>query len=71
MITPKKKSLPDPQKYDLIPPDMNYLYFENSEAFPHQRRFPSVARYLPVVGTIGCPPAGHALAIFDQWNSQG
>gem|GEM_PF-1192100 len=34
MNTYEKKPLPDPRKYDLIPPDMDYVYFENGETFP-------------------------------------
>jgi len=30
----EKKSLPNPRRYDVIPPDMDYVYFENAEAYP-------------------------------------
>ncbi len=29
-----KKPLPDPRKYSLIPPDMDYIYFEKCKLFP-------------------------------------
>ena len=34
MNSSNKKSLPNPRQYDLIPPDMDHVYFENFEAFP-------------------------------------
>jgi len=41
----EKKPLPDPRSYDVIPPDMGYLYFENAEAFPLE---PENTNYSPV-----------------------
>jgi len=34
MKTDGRKELPDPKKKDIIPPDMDYLYFERSEDYP-------------------------------------
>jgi len=34
MCSFKKKPLPDPRHYDVIPPDMGYLYFAEASAFP-------------------------------------
>jgi len=31
-----EKSLPGPKDYPILPPDMDYIYFENAEAFPFE-----------------------------------
>jgi len=30
----QQKDLPDPRRYDVIPPDMNHVYFEHADAIP-------------------------------------
>jgi triacylglycerol lipase len=45
MSRPEKKPLPDPKSYDVIPPDMDYVYFENAEMFPLE---PEKTDYSPV-----------------------
>ncbi len=45
MIKIKQKELPNPKKRNLIPPDMDYLYFENAEDFPLE---PENTEYSPV-----------------------
>ncbi len=42
---PEPKTLPDPEQYPVLPPDMNYIYFENMEAFPFE---PDKHDYSPV-----------------------
>ncbi len=32
----KRKDLPNPGSYPILPPDMNYIYFENHEYFPFE-----------------------------------
>lgn len=34
MSSHNPKPLPDPRRYDVIPPDMDYIYFEQADAFP-------------------------------------
>ncbi len=42
---PEQKTLPDPKQYPVLPPDMNYIYFENIGTFPFE---PDNREYSPV-----------------------
>ncbi|MDA3811259.1 MAG: hypothetical protein PF518_13130, partial [Spirochaetaceae bacterium] len=39
------KDIPDPQEYPILPPDMDYIYLDNSEMFPFE---PDNIQFSPV-----------------------
>ena len=72
---PALKKLPDPKTYPVLPPDMNYKYFENFTSYPfdpeNQRYSPVNAWYLSEASFLAYTHPGFVQMAYRMLNMEG